>query len=364
MESGPQPEARFALRAELPRDEPARLNALLEYDILDTLPEASYDDITQLAAEICQVPISAVSLVDAERQWFKSRVGLEAEETRRDVAFCAHALLQPDLLVVPDARKDARFADNPLVTSGPRIRFYAGAPLIAPRGEVLGTLCVIDMVPRELLEGQARSLRALSRQVMAQLELRRQMAEQDRYRSLLEQANLRLEAASQADDVSGFHNTRFLHRYLDEWVDHGKTTTRKLSLVFFDMDAFKQVVDSCGHLSGAKVLREVAHVVHGQLGPDDRIVRYGGDEFVVLLPDQTGVRALAKTERMQQAIASASFLEDEGLDIRVTASFGVATFPDDAADTKQLLLVADRGLFHSKVEGKNRVSRATGVDAE
>jgi len=159
--------------APLPNDEPQRLAALREYEILNTLPEAAYDDLTRIAAHICDTPIALVSLVDADRQWFKSRFGIDAEETSRDVAFCAHAILEPDkLFVVGDTEEDERFANNPLVTAAPKIRFYAGAPLVSSSGHALGTLCVIDQKPHRFDQGQADALKALARQVEAQLELR------------------------------------------------------------------------------------------------------------------------------------------------------------------------------------------------
>ena len=163
--------------AKPPWDEKRRLEALRQYGVLDTLPEAALDDLTALAATICEAPIALISLVDEHRQWFKAKVGLEAPETPRDASFCAHALHGPDLLIVPDATQDARFAQNPLVTGGPGIRFYAGAPLVTPEGAVLGTLCVIDRAPRTLTPAQEQALRVLARQVMVQLEMRRQTRE-------------------------------------------------------------------------------------------------------------------------------------------------------------------------------------------
>ncbi len=161
------------MKAALPPDETQRISALHEYRILDTLPEAAYDEITHLASTICAAPIALITLIDRDRQWFKSVVGVDLRETPRDVAFCAHAILEADLVVVPDLTLDSRFADNPFVADGPRFRFYAGAPLITPDGRGLGTLCVVDTKPRELGDNQRDALRALSRQVIAQLELRR-----------------------------------------------------------------------------------------------------------------------------------------------------------------------------------------------
>ncbi len=172
-----------------PKNERKRLEVLWQYDVLDTVPEQVFDDLTELAASICEAPIALLTLVDEKRQWFKSKVGVSVNETSRDISFCGHAILYRELFIVPDATRDARFAHNPLVTAEPQIRFYAGAPLISPDGHALGTLCVIDKVPRTLRADQKRALQILSRHVMTQLELRRHAFELARTRE--ERDNIR-----------------------------------------------------------------------------------------------------------------------------------------------------------------------------
>jgi anti-sigma regulatory factor (Ser/Thr protein kinase) len=158
-------------------DEAARLSALRRYRILDTEPEKAFDDLTLLASQVCGTPVALISLIDADRQWFKARVGITATETSRDIAFCNHAIRQRELFVVRDARADERFRDNPLVLAPPNVRFYAGAPLVTPDGHALGTLCVVDRVPRDLSADEQAALEALKRQAEAQLELRRNLLE-------------------------------------------------------------------------------------------------------------------------------------------------------------------------------------------
>jgi GAF domain-containing protein len=165
------------MSAPIPLNEVKRLKVLWQYEVLDTVPEELFDDLTELAARICEAPIGMITLVDENRQWFKSKIGVTVKETSRDISFCAHAINQEDLFIVPDAAKDERFAMSPLVISEPKIRFYAGAPLITPDGYALGTLCVIDKVPRELRPDQKQALRILARHVISQLELRRHARE-------------------------------------------------------------------------------------------------------------------------------------------------------------------------------------------
>ena len=213
--------------ADIPSDETGRLSALRELNILDTEAEKEFDELTALAAQICSVPIALISLVDERRQWLKSRVGLNLSETSRDVAFCAHAILQPDnLMEVPDTQLDERFSCNPLVLECPKIRFYAGAPLIAPSGHALGTLCVIDYVPRQLSEIQKNALAVLSRAIVQQIELRRNLQRLKDSAGLLLSQNSRLETevelgvATLEDEVVMRNESELLSRQiLDRALD-------------------------------------------------------------------------------------------------------------------------------------------------
>ena len=246
----------------VPENEPARLNALREYNIMDSLPERAYDDVAKLAAAICGTPIAVVTLLDADRQWFKAKVGIDGEGTPRSEAFCAHAIMQPDdVMTVEDATLDERFAANPSVVGDPNIRFYAGAPLVTPTGEALGTVCVVDREPRKLTETQLEALRVLSRQIIEQLELRHSIAtleqavlDQEQYVELMqeyqrdmERVRTHLEAQSVTDVLTGIKNRRRFDQKLEEEFTRAKRDRTSCSLLMIDIDHFKAVNDSFGH---------------------------------------------------------------------------------------------------------------------
>jgi diguanylate cyclase (GGDEF)-like protein len=358
------------MRAMLPATEPARLEALRHYEILDTLPEQAYDDITRIAAYIAQSPIALISLIDADRQWFKSRVGLDAPETPRDFAFCAHAILTPDQpLIVPDATRDHRFADNPLVTGEPRIRFYLGTPLVTTDHHALGTLCVIDRVPRELTVEQVHALGALSRQVVAQFDLRRYaadlrravaerevyLAQLEAYQRKVEEANTRLQEESLTDRLTGVANRAAFDRRLAEEVDRAVRYDSALSLLMIDVDHFKAYNDAYGHQSGDFLLKEVARALRCTR-PSDFLARYGGEEFAVILSATEREGACVMAERIRKAVAAATVPHGP-----VTVSIGASTSAGPKPDGHAMIAAADKALYAAKRGGRNMIVHAGGV---
>jgi len=321
--------------APLPANEAARLSALERYAILDTIEEQAYDDITYLASCICHAPIAAISLVDAQRQWFKSKMGLAAAEMSRDIAFCAHAILSPgEVMVVNDASYDRRFEGNPLVTTDPHARFYAGAPLVTGDGEALGTICVIDLVPRQMADEERMALQALSRQVMAQLELRRHVVELDKLSNL--------------DGLTGIYNRRALDLRLHEEYLRAERMHTPLSYLQIDVDLFKTYNDSYGHLAGDEALRAVAGLLRETARGYDFVARYGGEEFGVILPTTDGQSALDMAERLRMAIERAAWKHRP-----VTVSIGIATNTPER-QAHGLLEQADQALYRAKQQGRNR----------
>ncbi|MEV6345707.1 GAF domain-containing sensor histidine kinase [Actinoplanes sp. NPDC051851] len=252
------------MKAPLPDNEIERLAALYSLDILDSPPEKDFDDIVALAAGVCEAPVSMVSLVDADRQWAKARTGADLVETSRDQSFCAHAILGRELLIVPDAREDVRFRDNPSVAAADGIRFYAGAPLMTTDGFALGTLCVMDTEPRRLDQEQQQALRALARQVTAQLELRR-------YAYALANTTARLqELERRKDDLASLvggelrSSLRLISAYLERLGDTGFHDAEMADLVGRAAAAhcrgFRELVDHLTTMADAGLGGESLHM--------------------------------------------------------------------------------------------------------
>jgi diguanylate cyclase (GGDEF)-like protein len=339
------------MKAPVPTNEAERLEALRRYQILDTSPEQAYDDLTQLAARLCETPIAWINFIDAERQWSKSRHGRGLRETHRDHSFCAHAILQDvPLLCVPDLTSDPRFSDNPMVIGPPHVRFYAGAVLRTPDGYPLGTLAVLDLKPRWLTPEQAQALPSLARLVMGQMELR-QLAEMRDRKTALEEANLRLEALATTDGLTGLKNHRAFQEGLREQFAQAKRSEVPFSLLLLDVDFFKQYNDSFGHPAGDEVLKIMAGLLTETVREGDIVARPGGEEFAVILPQTDARSALILAERLRRTIKSAPWPGRP-----LTASYGISTFSPTMAGHDQMIAEADKAMYHSKENGRDQIS--------
>jgi diguanylate cyclase (GGDEF)-like protein len=327
--------------ASLPASEHERLEALLDYGILDTDSEPLFDDLALLASNICQTPIALVSLVDKDRQWFKARIGLSASETSRDVSFCAHAILQPNLFIVRDATEDARFADNPLVTNEPKIRFYAGMPLFTADGKhALGTLCVIDRVPRELHATQKNSIEALARQVQAMFELRLRLR-QERH-------------LARIDPLTGAANRRAFYEAIERELGRLRRHGRIFSVAYFDVDNLKRLNDDLGHDSGDAVLSEVSATARKHLRQTDTIGRIGGDEFAILFSEADARAARAAAYNFNNFLLEAMRQNQWP----VTFSIGLVTCLTAPTSVEELIRKTDELMYKAKKSGKNNIRHA------
>ena len=353
-----------------PDNELERIETLKDLAILDSVPEQSFDDLALLAATICDAPASLVSLDDGQRQWFKSSHGIGLEQTGREVSFCAHAILQPgEIMEVPDATQDERFADNPLVTGEQQVRFYAGAPLVTEEGHVLGTLCVLDRRPRHLKPHQRAALQALARQTVAQLTLRSvrralqkaledtrtyQAALED-YQGRLRQLNIQLQTLAITDPLTGVYNRLALAQQLSQALAHAARAQEPVSLLLIDADYFKAFNDTFGHQAGDDALCALAQVIRAAVRAADIVARYGGEEFVVILPATDGAGASALAERVRTAVQAARWCHRN-----LTVSIGVVTRPPGhpRCTTELLIADADAALYRAKAAGRNQVVSA------
>ncbi|ALP43285.1 sensor domain-containing diguanylate cyclase [Aeromonas schubertii] len=311
----------------LPVNEVLRLETLRSLAILDTASEERFDRLTRMARRMFGVPIALVSLVDAERQWFKSCQGLDASETGRDISFCGHAILGTETFVVRDAALDARFADNPLVTGEPHIRFYAGCPLRISNGCALGTLCIIDREPRHMDDEELTLFEDLAAMVVRELEA------------------LQL---STLDELTQISNRRGFTMLAGKSLQQAHRLGQTVSLVYLDMDGFKQINDTFGHDEGDQALRDFSNLINHSFRDADVYARLGGDEFAVLLAGANQAQAAAAIARFHKDLARHNGSGKRGY--QLACSEGIVTYdPSTPPDLDGLLKQADSLMYERKV---------------
>jgi diguanylate cyclase (GGDEF)-like protein len=315
-----------------PSNETARLAKLASYGILDSGAEEAFDRITRLAARLFHVPTALISLIDEDRQWFKSRYGFDAEETPRGEAFGAHTILRDEVMVVPDATKDPRFTRHPLVRGRPHIRFYAGAPLMTQDGLNLGSLCVMDRTPREMSTEDREALLDLACIVVQAFELRKLAA---------------------IDPVTELPNRRTFEDLLGRERKRALRAGRPLGLIVVGLDRLANLVEEFGVETGNQVLQSVTQLLRSQLRDSDLIVRYGPQEFAILLPetDAHGVDLVA--EHLRTELEFASFMTEKG-DISVTARIGASQFEGADGSVEEAVARAVKAAISGTDEGAGR----------
>jgi len=313
-------------KPDIPAEESCRMETLRSLGILDTLPEERFDRLTRMAKRIFDVPIALVSIVDENRQWFKSCMGLSASETTRDISFCGHAILGHKIFIVPDASQDSRFADNPLVTNEPHIRFYAGCPLKAHDGQRMGTLCIIDREPRHLSQEELETLSDLA--CMAEQEL-----------AAIQLATL--------DELTGLSNRRGFMTLAQYGLNFCSREHMPASLIFLDLDRFKEINDTLGHAEGDHALTVFADLIQNSLRKSDLIARLGGDEFVVLLNNTAAYDAACALKKLEDSLAQYNSREGRGYDLAFSA--GIVEYdPERHSSVEMLLRDGDAMMYESK----------------
>lgn len=334
----------------IPTNEGRRMRALRRLNLLDTPAEEVFDEITRLSAELLDVPIALVSLVDERRQWFKSRVGITALETSRTVSFCAHAINHTDTFVVEDASQDPRFADNPLVRGPMHVRFYAGVPLTLPSGEALGTLCVVDREPRQLSPVQKTVLEVLARKIVAELELRQRLSALEEEIVHRREMEVRIMHLATLDPLTGLPNRAALMDRLRQGIKVANRDGHKLAFFFLDLDRFKLINDTLGHPVGDGLLQRVGERLTALLRESDTVARLGGDEFAVILPKVESVAdAYGVAEKMLDTLHQP--MDIRGHILRADCSVGLAIYPTHGENDEVLIRHADLALYDAKHSG-------------
>jgi diguanylate cyclase (GGDEF)-like protein len=313
-------------KPDIPPDEETRLKTLRSLNILDTSPEERFDRLTRMAKRMFGVPIALVSLVDENRQWFKSCIGLPVSETPRDISFCGHAILGDEIFIIPDATKDERFADNPLVLNEPHIRFYAGCPLRHLDGSKLGTLCIIDQKPRDLDKDELEALKDLASTAEREL-------------AAVQLATL--------DELTNINNRRGFIMLAQHSLNLCARQDIPASLVFLDLNQFKPINDQFGHAEGDQALQTFAKQMKIACRDSDLYARLGGDEFAVLLTNVSRESAEEVMTRFQEALDQYNQESKRGYEI--SFSYGIVEFDRDKHQTiEELLNAGDLQMYENK----------------
>ncbi|CAN7461995.1 GGDEF domain-containing protein [Acidovorax sp. LjRoot117] len=333
-------------------DDVQRLLALQRYAILDTPMEPAYDELADMAGHVCAAPVALVSFLDRERQWFKAAVGLEVRETPLDQSICRYAARQTGVFVVPDLAQDARFAHFDIVTQEPPMRFYAGAPLVTADGYVLGTVCVLDYVPRLLAPRLQELLLAIARQVIRLLELKRANERQGHMLVELEEARRQMAVLAHTDVLTGLANRRSFTDRLRQELALLQRGGEPACLLMLDVDHFKRVNDVHGHHAGDMALQHVATLCREVFRAADVVSRWGGEEFLALLPATQVEQAQAVAQRLHAALAARPVPGIEP-SLVLTASMGLSPF-DPQRPLDITLRHVDAAMYTAKREGRNR----------
>ena len=333
----------------LPGNEDQRMASLRAMDVVFTPNEERFDRITRIASQLLGAPISLVSLVADQCQWFKSAHGLSVTETSREVSFCGHAILQDETFIVGNAAEDHRFRDNPLVTGDPNIRFYAGHPLHCIDGNRIGTLCVIDRNPRTLSPEQINLLKDLA--AIAESELQRGQLNDSQRDLVHEMDDLKLRAS--VDGLTRLWNRTAIMELLGAELERAKRGV-PMCLAMIDIDHFKKVNDTYGHQTGDAALVEVAARIRRALREYDSVGRYGGEEFIAVLSNANIESATKLCQRIRLSIEAEPISTPVG-PINVTVSIGLAAGFGPAVTMEGLLAIADAALYRAKEQGRNRL---------
>jgi diguanylate cyclase (GGDEF)-like protein len=340
------------LSPEMPSDEVLRQQSLDDNELLDTPADPYLDTLVRVIREVFAVKTVLVSLIDHDRQWFKSRIGIDISETPRDISFCGHAILDAQPLVVEDACSDPRFHDNPVVTGDPYVRFYAGQPLFSEEGQPLGTLCLLDPGPRRLTDKQLRLFTDMAMLVEGYLKLRNVGAQTEQLRAALS----REQRKTMLDPLTQLWNRAGLSHFLPLHQQQADELGLKLGVLFCDLDYFKKVNDNHGHAAGDQVLWETARRINAAVRPQDVVTRSGGEEFVVLLQVHDQHELLQIAERIRSAMNKEP-VTIEALQLNLTISIGAALHAPQEPPTTTVKR-ADQALYQAKGNGRNRVELA------